>query len=563
MVGITFGRTIQYRDPKSGNTLKNEVSDDVNVTFDFTEAEKKFKHTIILYDKDAPYPNAPTNAPYIHWLVSGITGVNIHSGDIIFPYLPPNPPVNSPPHTYILKVYRNSYPLEFRYTEYSRKNFPIDDFVNTNNLIEIDHVSVELGKGWATDEDTGSADIAMSSQYYEGSSTDSDATSESDSDSHTSNSIKTSSGGSLVSNVAKSSESVPSKSSLLDKSDEFGSAPIRSSSSYATAPTKQSSKVPVSASSRSVEAFASAPNISPSRSANQLPTSSSSSELLSNFGSSSRNYGYDKDTDKHGRNSCGCSKDRDYGSRGKNRSKRGRNYVSVSNTSELYDKAMDRARERVALDSNYNGRYDSSSDEEFSVPNRSLSRNYDDRNDTNNRRSSSPSRNYNDRNTSSRRSSSPSRNYNDRNTSSRRSSSPPRKPSSDNYRNISREYYGDVDRDYTTEARHGDFPRSRDYVGKDKKSITPFKKSLPEKERAYCSCVIKVGEQLKKYGKDGNAFAICAASTGTTSSRCAENYDFAKMDDDQLKSFMKSHGKKVKGAYTREKALKVVAGGME
>ena len=72
---------------------------------------------------------------------------------------------------------------------------------------------------------------------------------------------------------------------------------------------------------------------------------------------------------------------------------------------------------------------------------------------------------------------------------------------------------------------------------------------LDENEQAYCSCVVQVAERqpgqcnLEKAWfemRDGrecyNPFAVCAASVGTSSRRCYENYNYEAMSDHQLAS---------------------------
>ena len=50
---------------------------------------------------------------------------------------------------------------------------------------------------------------------------------------------------------------------------------------------------------------------------------------------------------------------------------------------------------------------------------------------------------------------------------------------------------------------------------------------LSERERKYCSCLLKVGSKGTSYNK----YAVCAKSTGTTSRRCRQNYDLEKLSE--------------------------------
>ena len=49
--------------------------------------------------------------------------------------------------------------------------------------------------------------------------------------------------------------------------------------------------------------------------------------------------------------------------------------------------------------------------------------------------------------------------------------------------------------------------------------------TLSDRERKYCSCILKVGSKGTAYNK----YAVCAKSTGTTSRNCRANYDLENM----------------------------------
>lgn len=61
-------------------------------------------YTVIMYDLDAPYPNDPHL--FLHWLVVNVPGNDIDLGQTVVSYLPPSPPNDSPPHQYVVAVYR-------------------------------------------------------------------------------------------------------------------------------------------------------------------------------------------------------------------------------------------------------------------------------------------------------------------------------------------------------------------------------------------------------------------------------------------------------------------------
>lgn len=79
------------------------------------------------------------------------------------------------------------------------------------------------------------------------------------------------------------------------------------------------------------------------------------------------------------------------------------------------------------------------------------------------------------------------------------------------------------------------------------KGSVPMKDNdLPEKERKWCSCVLKVGSKNsprcnmeRSWGtKDcKNPYAICSKSVGTSSRRCGQHYDYKEMPTDLLETY--------------------------
>jgi hypothetical protein len=140
MVAITFSKRTHTR-LESGSLPRTETKNDVRVDLGLLPSEEQYLHTLVLYDKDAP------SSPFIHWIVANIEDNDINDGEDVFPYMPPQPPVGSGPHRYILEIFRQRYPLEFKYQDYDRKNFPLDEFIESNNLEAIDKTIVELESG--------------------------------------------------------------------------------------------------------------------------------------------------------------------------------------------------------------------------------------------------------------------------------------------------------------------------------------------------------------------------------------------------------------------------------
>jgi hypothetical protein len=71
---------------------------------------------------------------------------------------------------------------------------------------------------------------------------------------------------------------------------------------------------------------------------------------------------------------------------------------------------------------------------------------------------------------------------------------------------------------------------------------------LLDRERKYCSCVLKVAskqpEEALRSGeydrskKEYDPYAVCVASTKTTSDECGMNYDFESLSDDLLRAYV-------------------------
>ncbi|GAH45988.1 unnamed protein product, partial [marine sediment metagenome] len=91
--------------------------------------------------------------------------------------------------------------------------------------------------------------------------------------------------------------------------------------------------------------------------------------------------------------------------------------------------------------------------------------------------------------------------------------------------------------------------------------------SLSEDEKKYCSCVLSVASKqsptdlrerkyLSKFGdyKKGkyNPYAVCSASTKSSSRQCGTNYDFEAMPDELLRAYVNLMSKSI-----REKGITV------
>ena len=90
--------------------------------------------------------------------------------------------------------------------------------------------------------------------------------------------------------------------------------------------------------------------------------------------------------------------------------------------------------------------------------------------------------------------------------------------------------------------------------------------NLTEKEKKYCSCVLKVAAKQpascnrnvnSKAGTNScaNSFATCAKSTGGSNRKCGENYNFEGMDDTYLKAYAELSRIAIPSPYSRSKMI--------
>jgi hypothetical protein len=98
-----------------------------SLQIDWTASNNKSYHTLIITDIDA------AQSPYLHALVVNIPGNNIANGDVLMSYTPPNPPINSNDHRYIISIYTQKYRISQSVIS-NRSNFDIINFITKNNL---------------------------------------------------------------------------------------------------------------------------------------------------------------------------------------------------------------------------------------------------------------------------------------------------------------------------------------------------------------------------------------------------------------------------------------------
>lgn len=96
-----------------------------------SEKENNNLLTLIVVDPDAHYPDNPTEKYMLHNLV-------INTNETIWKYKSPNPPLDSPPHRYMILLYRQSNIINLDETVNQRNKFNLNAFVKKYKLKKID-----------------------------------------------------------------------------------------------------------------------------------------------------------------------------------------------------------------------------------------------------------------------------------------------------------------------------------------------------------------------------------------------------------------------------------------
>lgn len=98
--------------------------------------------TIIIYDQDAPYPPPQNiNSPFIHMIAVNVTDT---ISEYIFPYISPEPPLDSAPHTYYVDLYQQAGPVTLRARD-ARAKFDVYKFALNNNMTLIARTAFKVG----------------------------------------------------------------------------------------------------------------------------------------------------------------------------------------------------------------------------------------------------------------------------------------------------------------------------------------------------------------------------------------------------------------------------------
>lgn len=125
MMGDTMAIHLTYVDPSAPP----------RVVVDPTKSNALY--TLIMWDRDAPYPHPRysngmgAESPFLHWLAVNAPDADFESplATTLVDYIPPSPPRDSPPHTYIVHVLEQRGPfdakLAHRAQTLPRARFPV------------------------------------------------------------------------------------------------------------------------------------------------------------------------------------------------------------------------------------------------------------------------------------------------------------------------------------------------------------------------------------------------------------------------------------------------------
>lgn len=90
-------------------------------------------YTLVMIDPDAPTPQNPTLAQYLHWLIVNIPGNEVENGQVLSSYVQPSPPKRSDAHRYIFLVYKQpEFIPEAKYNG-GNTHFNVSEYATSHN----------------------------------------------------------------------------------------------------------------------------------------------------------------------------------------------------------------------------------------------------------------------------------------------------------------------------------------------------------------------------------------------------------------------------------------------
>lgn len=131
MVYVAFGNQILRQNGSLGapDVKINDSQEPFFVDLELPLGDQNY-YTLAIYDNDV------NMAPYVHLFAYNILGGDLMSANFIFRYEPPNPPKDSPIHTYHVEVYRQLGKVEYPQLNLTRHNFPLKKMLNLATKVD-------------------------------------------------------------------------------------------------------------------------------------------------------------------------------------------------------------------------------------------------------------------------------------------------------------------------------------------------------------------------------------------------------------------------------------------
>src|SRR5436190_15029263 len=136
MVYLYFGNKLVSKQPSGLQDIKpHEAQEPFQIDLEIPDNDTAL-YTLIIVDNDAPYPNAASLSPYVHLFEYNIQGGDVNTGEYLFEYEAPNPPKDSPPHTYHVAVLKQPGHVEYHSENFPRENFPLELMTSLDQLVD-------------------------------------------------------------------------------------------------------------------------------------------------------------------------------------------------------------------------------------------------------------------------------------------------------------------------------------------------------------------------------------------------------------------------------------------